>query len=236
MPFWSDSKWRSVLGTATIIEPYDASALEESKYLLSVGDEIYISSPEERSTIKRFETKQPGLSIDPGQFAFLSTAETVKIPFDAIGFISIRASTKFLGLVNISGFHVDPGYHGKLIFAVFNAGPARVHVKRGDKIFSIWLADLDQQISQPNVSHGYDGIPSKLVNQISGDFTTAYQLKKKVDELREDVTKLKAFRLYLIAIVGFFVFIFANVIKDRLSDLFKDSPKPSVQSTTSAPE
>ena len=50
--------------------------------------------------------------IPPGQFAFLLTAETVTMPDNAIAFISIKARLKFNGLINISGFHVDPGYRG----------------------------------------------------------------------------------------------------------------------------
>ena len=49
-------------------------------------------------------------TIPPGQFAFLLTEEVVSVPPDALAFISIRAKTKFRGLVNVSGFHVDPGY------------------------------------------------------------------------------------------------------------------------------
>jgi hypothetical protein len=50
-----------------------------------------------------------------------------------MAFISMRTAFKFKGLVNISGFHVDPGYKGKLIFAVFNASPTK---SRGANHFS----------------------------------------------------------------------------------------------------
>jgi dCTP deaminase len=102
------------------------------------------------------------------------------IPDNCIGFISIRASTKFLGLVNVSGFHVDPGYNGKLIFAGFNAGPTRIHLKRGDRIFMLWLADLKSAV-QKRPTKSYSRIPSNLVTPISGNFTTAYQVQKQLD-------------------------------------------------------
>ena len=82
-------------------------------------------------------------TIPPGQFAFLLTEEVVSVPADALAFISIRAKTKFRGLVDVSGFHVDPGYCGQLTFAVFNAGPVPIHLKRGQPIFLIWYASLD---------------------------------------------------------------------------------------------
>src|SRR5215831_3235262 len=191
MTFWSDKKWRGVPAGQEPIQPFDLSALEDANYLLSVGDEIYVSSSEQRNTIRKLQLDE-SFSIDPGQFAFLLTAERVALPLDVIGFISIRATVKFNGLVNISGFHVDPGYSGRLIFAVFNAGPTRIHIKRGERIFPIWLADLDQPVTATSRKNGYEGIPSRLINQISGDFTTAYQVKKQLDEIRDDVTKLKA--------------------------------------------
>ena len=59
----------------------------------------------------------------PGQFAFLLTDEIVEVPDSAMALISIKAKIKWRGLINVSGFHVDPGFKGRLIFSVYNAGP-----------------------------------------------------------------------------------------------------------------
>jgi len=48
--------------------------------------------------------------VPPGQFALLITEERVNIPDDKIAFISFKFSKKARGLINVSGFHVDPGY------------------------------------------------------------------------------------------------------------------------------
>ena len=58
------------------------------------------------------------LVIPPGQFGLILTNEVVTIPNDLIGFISIKAKIKFRGLINVSGFHVDPGFHGHGIFTL----------------------------------------------------------------------------------------------------------------------
>lgn len=71
----------------------------------------------------------------PGQFAFILAEETVRVPPSAMAFISMRATFKMKGLVNVSGFHVDPGWNGPLIFAVHNAGPGPVHLQRGLPLF-----------------------------------------------------------------------------------------------------
>lgn len=224
MTFWSDRHWLAVPPGQECVQPYDPSALEDANYLLSIGDEIYVSSPEIKSTIQKLSDKKPNFAIEPGQFAFLLTAERVTIPFDAIGFISIRATIKFMGLVNISGFHVDPGYSGKLIFAVFNAGPTRVHLQKGQRIFPLWLANLNAPIRRGQLRVGYDRIPPKLVTQIAGDFTTAYQVKIQLDKIREDVAGLKAFKLQVAVVLLALAAILFPILKERLTDIFAPSP------------
>jgi dCTP deaminase len=220
--FWSDETWSSFAAKNNVVAPYDPSFQREASYQLAIGDEVYISSPE-KAKKQILSDKEPSFFIEPGQFAFLLTAEIVTTPFDAIGFISIRAKYKFNGLVNISGFHVDPGYSGKLVFAVFNAGPTRIHLQKGQRIFLLWMASLDGPIRRTKVRPGYNDIPSELITQISGDFTTAYQVKKKMDSIAEDVTKLKAFRVYLIGFIALMLAVLSPIIRDRISNiLFPD--------------
>ncbi len=235
MSFWSDRKWRSVPAGQEFVQPYNPNAVEDANYLLSIGDEIYVSSPEAKSTVQKLTDKRPHFAIEPGQFAFLLSAERVTIPFDVIGFISIRATIKFTGLVNISGFHVDPGYSGKLIFAVFNAGPARVHLRKGQRIFPLWLAMLDQPIARQELKTGYDGIPTNLVTQISGDFTTAYQVKIQLDKIREDVANLKAFKLQVAVIIVLLAAILFPVLKDRVVDIFSAKSPDGIQLPMGSP-
>ena len=83
------------------------------------------------------------LRIPPGHFAQLLTEEKIRIPPDALGLISMKSQVKRLGLVNVSGFHVDPGFRGRLRFSVYNAGPSPVCISRGTRTFLIWFVALD---------------------------------------------------------------------------------------------
>ena len=108
-------------------------------YTLRIGPEIYVTphmgQGDRSSVTKRRPAEKECFTIPAGQFGFLLTEVSLTVPYNLLGFISIRATIKFKGLVNVSGFHVDPGFKGRLIFSVFNAGPAPVHLKRGDGIF-----------------------------------------------------------------------------------------------------
>jgi dCTP deaminase len=236
MPFWDRNRWLSTPVGDRPVSPFDDDKehLESANYLLSVGEEIYLSDEGNKGTIRKLKEKE-GFTIDPGQFAFLLTEETVKIPFGTIGFISIRASIKFHGLVNVSGFHVDPGYFGKLIFAVFNAGPTKIHLRRSDRIFMLWLADLAEEITPRIYPKSYWDIPASLINKVSGNFTTAYQVQKQVDTMKKDIAELNAFKLYAMVIIGAVLLLLLPTLKDNFVKIIQ-SQSQSASSTSKIEE
>jgi dCTP deaminase len=234
MSFWNDNRWRAQGPLQKIVEPWDAARVEDANYLLSIGSEVYVSDEESAKTARQLKEGE-SFAIDPGQFAFLLTEEQVNIPRSTLGFISIRASIKFSGLVNISGFHVDPGYSGKLLFSVFNAGPSRIHLKRGEPIFPIWLADLHEEISRKQIKKGYDDLPSKNINQISGKFTTAYQVEKQIEAMKVEINELKAFKtqaLIVLTVAGLLLF---PTLKDTVIRAFQNTPPVSSKISLDSP-
>ena len=128
-----------------LVTPYREERALRCAYELGVGPEAYITSkPTTRPTSARCQGQIP-----PGQFGLLITRETVYVPDNAIAFISIRAGIKFQGLVNVSGFHVDPGYRGQLKFAVYNAGSMDIVLDQDERVFMIWYADLNEAAPDP---------------------------------------------------------------------------------------
>jgi dCTP deaminase len=152
MAFWSSQKLKAQQQQLQdLILPYDANRVQQGAYEMCLSNEVLTTPPHTRDAPAIVDDV---LMIEPGQFGLLYTAETVHIPADVIAFISIKASVKFGGLVNISGFHVDPGYHGRLKFSVYNAGTAPIPLKIGQPAFLIWFSDLDQATEDPyNVPH-----------------------------------------------------------------------------------
>src|SRR5436305_94577 len=106
--------WSSQTLTARVAELTDPPvALDEidcNAITLRVGGEVYITPELEEAhtrTKKQLKNNQ-GFLIPPGQFAYLMTHEVVKVPRNAMAFISMKATFKMKGLVNVSGFHADP--------------------------------------------------------------------------------------------------------------------------------
>ena len=199
-----------------LIEPYDPSAIDCAAYTLHVGNEIYVSPDQEVENADRHTMQKLAdcecFAIPPGQFAFLLTKEEIAVPDDAIAFLSIKARIKFRGLINISGFHVDPGYKGKLLFSVLNAGPQPLHVQQGDALFLIWYASLDGQTENNKRGQGFDGISSDLVNGISGEILSLQSLSEKQRILENEMAQQKTRNKYLVNLAGTLVVTLAGAL------------------------
>lgn len=181
--FWGNEELRRQL--QHLIVPYNPKLLDRATYRLTIGAEIYVS-PTGVGSDTKLKTKkllEPGehFQIPAGQFALLITEESVSVPHDALAFISIRAGYKFQGLVNVSGFHVDPGFSGRLIFSVFNAGPGSVHLARGEDCFHIWFADIRDHPPMGD-KIGYEVIPPSLVKHIAEGVQSLSSLETKINE------------------------------------------------------
>ncbi len=194
--FWSGETLKERL--EGLIDPFVPERVDCAAYTLSIGPEVYVSPNDQTAdpttvTVRKLN-EGDGFTIPPGQFAFLITEEIVSVPADALAFISIRAKTKFRGLVNVSGFHVDPGFRGQLTFAVFNAGPVPIHLKRGQAIFLIWYASLDCETALKKDGAVHKGLDPELITAVAGELQSFAGLSKKI----KDVDKALAERVHAI--------------------------------------
>ena len=240
--FWSGETLTERL--ESLIDPFDPRRVDCAAYTLAIGPEVYVSPSDQTTdpntvTIRKL-SKGEAFTVPPGQFGYLLTEEVVSVPADALAFISIRAKTKFRGLVNVSGFHVDPGYCGQLTFAVFNAGPLPVHLRRGRPIFLIWYASLDRETTFKKDGATRKGIDPEVVTAIAGELQSFARLSKKIqdvyDDLDERVHKIKnsQTRIHVIAgiVLAFVIGLAVNWLKDwTLPPL----PQPQVTSESQTP-
>jgi dCTP deaminase len=120
MPFWSSQTIKARGANIGLVKPFDARHVHQGAYELAMGPQGAISS-DGHNRITKLEPRQ-SFCVPRGQFGLLLTEETVSIPSNVVAFISLKTSVKSLGLVNVSGFHVDPGYDCRLKFWVYNAG------------------------------------------------------------------------------------------------------------------
>lgn len=171
---------------------FNEKHLHQSSYDLRLGPEIYIIA---ESNPKLLKEEQPYISLPPGQFAILTSLEKVNIPDDLMAFISIRSKFKFEGLVNISGFHVDPSFRGCLRFAVQNVGPSDIHLKLGTPLFTIFFAELTSNKIGLSRDEEHDihfeqnlgGIRLEDVQLLGGSNLTLAGLQRQIERLETQV-------------------------------------------------
>lgn len=203
MAFWcSGTISRAVTHDAELIHPFDDSLIKHGAYQLRLGNDYYLTSNDPQS--KRTVVDGEQLVVPPGQFALLMTHERVKIPPNVIAFISIRARYKLRGLVNVSGFHVDPGFHGRLKFGVYNAGSSDLVLDQGTPVFAIWFADLDDRSANDKYDgdwQGQDSVTADDVMKLQGRVSSPAQLQTELDQLRETVNRLKRCITWLLSSV-----------------------------------
>jgi len=240
--FWSSEKLKVRIPKDDIVKPYSEVGVKHGAYELTLGPEAYITS----TPTKQILAPREQLTIPPGQFGLLLTEEIVTIPLDAIGFISIRAKWKFGGLINVSGFHVDPGFSGRLKFSIYNAGPRNLCIARGDRVFLIWLSDLDQITTD-----GYDGnnagqneITSDDINRMQGDVASPGALKNQIDKFALDYDsrlgaledKLKSRKEFWNGLsVGILILVITLVAEQLIERGFaKKQPEPEIKATAPA--
>lgn len=169
-------------------KPFNTGRLKNGAYELSLGNEVYLTDAKTGKVEVLSADHNRQVDLNPGQFALLLTLERINVPKNKIAFISVKAGEKLKGLVNVSGFHVDLGYSGHLLFSVYNAGPSTIVLNHGDPYFPIWFAEMKDELSDSeaynhnNEHYGkLDKVPSKYIEFLKrGELTSPKALLEKI--------------------------------------------------------
>lgn len=203
MSFLGPTNLKTFLSTNKIIideagnNLYSESKIEQAAYALSLGNEAYRTDNKDRK-IETLSDTNKNIEINPGQFTLLMTDEYVSIPNDKLAFISIKAKQKLKGLINVSGFHVDPGFKGKLLFSVYNAGPSTITLETKKPYFLIWFANLEDAATGNNIYNnvnnhhqGQKSIPLEYIDALKrGEIASPNVLLEKINDNRDTLAKV----------------------------------------------
>lgn len=184
------------------IANFKPECLQPASYDLRLGADFYIVGD---SVPDKLDEGEPYLVLKPGQFAMLTTLEQINMPDDHLGLITVRMRYKNQGLVNISGFHVDPTFSGQLKFAVQNVGPSDIHLKFGERTFSIFFAQLESKSTQTRPAAGA-AISIEDVQLLGGSNVTLSELKRDIERLRHQMLIYAPFAVS--AVIALLVLIF----------------------------
>jgi len=183
------------------------NCLREANYDLRLGEDVYVTT--ERIPKKLTELGANGsIAIEPGEFGVLMTHEYIRVPQDLMGFISVRLTYKQKGLVNISGFHVDPGFYGRLMFTIYNAGPSDVVLRHKERVFMIMFNELKPPAPKviKSIWYGMENIPIDALSGLQGTSVSVRNLHERVNKLET------LFPVVLTGVIGLIVAVLAWVL------------------------
>lgn len=81
--------------------------------------------------------------MKPGDFCLAETKEIVNIPTDLVGILEGKSSLARKGLtIHITSSRIDPGFNGKIVLELFNAGDSTIQLQAGMPIGVLGLEEL----------------------------------------------------------------------------------------------
>lgn len=211
--------WLAEYG-GSLVKPFNRAQIDCASYAMRMGDEAYVSvwgSRDRKLTLCQLKHEE-AIEIPAGQFAFLLTHEKVTIPHDLLAFINIKNGLKSSGLVNVSGFHVDPGYRGRLVFAVFNAGPKKITVRHNDELFLIWFARLEGATEKyARKKAGFTKLESDFISRIPEESASLNSLTDRIERLESKVSWRRSALIYFAGVLSA---VLASMVSNWLVELF----------------
>jgi dCTP deaminase len=197
-----------------LIDEVDPENLRPANYDMRLGAEVFVTA---EKLPRRLTETESTIAIAPGEFGILMTYEYIRVPLDRVGMISLRFKYKNQGLVNISGFHVDPGFTGRIIFSVFNTGPRSVALRYKEAVFMIMFEELHKL----DARSGYGGgsfsyqkhIPVDIITSLGGESVSVVKLNRRVRRLETELRILEALLIGMIlAGLSYLAALFAHIL------------------------
>lgn len=116
-----------------LIEPFDDGFLGPASYALTLGPEYwYAENPKEHNSTKPLLRAGDTLRVPPNSIVFVSSAETLNLPFYIAGRFNLKLKLIYEGLIVGAGPQVDPGFRGRLSCPLHNISDQAVFLNAGE--------------------------------------------------------------------------------------------------------
>lgn len=164
------------------IDDFDIKNLKSANYDLRIGEEVYTT--QEKYPLE-LSSKCPErmIKVEPGSFGLFLTHEYIYLPEDIYGLISLRFKYKIQGLVNVSGFHIDPGYHGRILFGIYNSGPSEIILQYKEPIFMISFVNVGDGVKVPYNREPIQEIRPEYIERLIGPPVSLKNVHDRVEKL-----------------------------------------------------
>ena len=143
------------------IDPVNINNIQSASYHLTLADEYYICSENEKPDIKMLGPNE-NIIVPPRATFFVISKEKLCIPLDICASVSLAFGLIKKGIIFAAQPPIDPGYHGAIVALLHNISDEEIVLHRGMHILNVVYYQLTQKISAADGYKGaYDDITLK---------------------------------------------------------------------------
>ena len=165
-----------------MITTFREGSLQPASYDLGLGD-LYFADGSYRAF---HDPTNQSLTLKFGEFILLTSLECLSLPDDVVahaGLVSGRAQS---GLVSLFSPQIDPGFQGRLVVPLFNAGRGPITLVYGEPIFTVEFVRTTRRASErwSDTHAPLMGIPPSAM-QLEGGLGALTEISDLVADLRQ---------------------------------------------------
>jgi len=112
---------------------YDKKHLRPASYTLRIGTD-YVDSKGKRGKLTK---KQPSFYIEPNSIAYVSSLESLDLPYYVVARFNLRVKWVYRGILLGTGPQVEPGFRGYLSCPLFNLTDRAIKITREEEFATI---------------------------------------------------------------------------------------------------
>jgi hypothetical protein len=135
------------------------------------------------------------LVVRPGELVYVMSEEQLDLPRDVTADLSLKRKISHLGIQVLGGSSVDPGYRGRLVFALHNLSTRPFPLQPGRKLVAAQFYRLSPEETPPSTSRVPEPLyefPDDLVQLMAVyEPATTEGLQQSVHDLTRTVEDLK---------------------------------------------
>ncbi len=189
-----EAELRKAIEDEGFIKNGTVACAEGLKYDFRVGQHILLGQGQPLDVTKLSEGEKRDLLLKPGELGYVMTEERLDLPTDIKAELSLKRKMSHAGILVLGGFCVDPGYVGRLMFALYNFSSTPFPLKPGRKLIAAQFYKLSPEEVPPTSQHKpLEEFPADIVRwMLDYKPTSPESLQATISELKASLEDLRS--------------------------------------------
>ena len=194
----------TLLNAGLLLEDFEIANVQAASYDLSLGDEYFYGG-----RVKRLSASKPMLTIEPYDYAIVTSKERARLPRDIAGRFGVSVGLFSQGVVLSNGPQIDPGFEGSLFCLLLNTSSSPVLLRRGQHYATLEFQRILEPSDRPyaGARQGKQSILDYLPNNAARGAIN--ELKRELEQLRKDTSRLQTFFIAALSLMFAFAALLA---------------------------